>query len=151
MIEVSENIVEEQLLKYGSYATNTVGVSMKPLFKTKRDVVIIKKPDGELKKYDVALYPRGDKYVLHRVIKVRDDDYVIRGDNTFALEHIAKERIIGVLTEFNRKGKHHSVTDFSFRVYSRVWNFIYPIRYLVHLPRPILVRIYRRLFKRKSV
>ena len=145
-------IIERELSEYGSYASVTRGVSMRPLFKTDRDMVIIRPPEGELKRFDVALYRnRKGVYTLHRVIRVRKDEYVIRGDNTFALEHIAKERIIGILTEFNRKGKHHSVTDFSFRMYSRVWNFIYPIRYLLHLPRPILVRIYRRLFKRKSV
>ena len=150
MIEVSENIVEEQLLKYGSYATNTVGVSMKPLFKTKRDVVIIKKPDGELKKYDVALYPRGDKYVLHRVIKVRDDDYVIRGDNTFSKEYIKKSDVIGVLYAFNRKGRRHDVSEFGYKFYSRFWNFLYPIRNFIRITRTFFARIFRKLFPKKK-
>ena len=144
-------LIERELDRYGSYASVTRGVSMRPLFKTDRDMVIISKPEGELRPLDVALYrSRSGMYTLHRVIRVKENEYIIRGDNTFVKEHIAKERIIGVLTEFNRKGKHHTVNDRSYRIYSFFWNFIYPLRYVLHLPRPILGAIYRRLFKRKN-
>ena len=145
------DLIESELEKYGSYASVTRGVSMRPLFKTDRDMVIIEKPKGELRPYDVALYrTRSGQYTLHRVIRVEDNEYIIRGDNTYRLEHIAKDRIIGVLTEFNRKGKHYTVNDKVYIIYSRFWNFIYPIRYLARIPLRILFRIYRRLFKKNK-
>ena len=142
-------VIEQELDKYGVYASVTSGVSMRPLFKTHRDMVIIQKPEGELKKYDVVLYPsvKKDKYILHRIISVKENEYLIRGDNTFFVEHLPKDAIIGVLTEFNRAGKRHSVNEFGFKLYSRVWNFIYPIRYVWHLIRSLLARIYRKIFK----
>lgn len=146
-----DSSVETELREHGVYASVTSGTSMRPLFKTNRDMIIVKRPDGPLKKYDVALY-RGSlgKYILHRVIAVRDDVYLIRGDNTFVIERVAKERVIAVLTEFNRKGKRHSVDDNGYRLYSRIWTFIYPVRYLYHLGLSILRAVYRRIFKRKK-
>ena len=120
---------------------------MRPLFKTHRDVVVISSPKGELRKYDVALYPRWDgRCVLHRVVGVKDDVYLIRGDNTYKLERVPKSRVIGVMTAFNRKGKQYDLSEFSYRFYSRFWNFIYPIRYLVWIAKRVLSKIKRALF-----
>ena len=125
--------IEQELLKHGVCATNTVGKSMKPLFKTHRDAVVLKKPDREIKKYDVVMFthPSG-KYVLHRVVGIKNDFYVIRGDNTFVREFVPKDCVIAYMAAFNRKGKHHSIDEFGYKFYSRAWNFIYPIRFLFH-------------------
>ena len=149
-IQIKEGVIEEQLLIHGSYASNTMGSSMRPLLRQHKDVVIILPPEGELKPYDVALYRRGGKYVLHRVLSVKDDHYIIRGDNTFALERVPKECVIGVMTEYNRGGKHHSVTEVGYRIYARFWHFIYPIRYVWHALYQLLRRAYHKIFKRGS-
>lgn len=149
--QLLDNSVERELNESGVYASVTKGDSMRPLFKTNRDVIILRKPEAELKKYDVALYKsHSGKYTLHRVVRVTPDEYIIRGDNTFALEHVQKDRILAVLTEFTRKGKKHKVTDFSYRLYSRVWNFIYPIRLLYKSARHLAWKIYRKIFKKKQ-
>ena len=146
-----DNSLERELRENGVYASVTRGTSMRPLFKTNRDMIIIRSVSTELKKYDVVLYRnRAGKYVLHRIVKVLPDKYLIRGDNTYSLEHIAKERIIAVLTEFNRKGKKGSVEDLSFKIYSSVWNFIYPIRLLYVRLRGLVAKVYRKVFKRKQ-
>lgn len=143
--------IEKQLEEYGTYATNTVGPSMRPLFKTHRDVVVLKRVDGALKKYDVALYRIDGKYILHRVIGVRENHYVIRGDNTFIKEYVPKDKILGVMVSFNRDGKHHDVNEAGYKFYSVFWNFIYPIRRAFAAVRRILGKIKRKLFgKRKG-
>ena len=140
--------VEEELRKHGTYAGNTVGVSMRPLFKTHRDVVVLKKTDRELKKYDVVLYiGKSGKYVLHRIIGQKDGVYVIRGDNTYIKEYVPKERVIAVMVSFNRKGKHHTTEEFGYKLYSRIWNFIYPIRFIFNKFCVLLRKIKRKLFK----
>ena len=142
-------IIERELEHHGSYASVTRGPSMRPLFKTSRDMVIIKKPTAEFKKYDVVLYTgAGNKYTMHRIIGFKDNALVIRGDNTYSKEYVARERVIGILTEFNRKGKHHTVNEFSFKVYSRFWNSIYPVRFLLFKARNLLGKIYRKLLKK---
>jgi hypothetical protein len=122
---------------------------MRPLFRTNRDMVILKRPESPLVKYDVVLYklPSG-RYVLHRIIGVKDDVYIIRGDNTFTLELVPRSEILAVLTEFNRKGRRVSIDNFGYRVYSRVWNFIYPLRFICHKMRRMASKLYHRLVKR---
>ena len=149
-IDSSKLSIESELDTYGFYASNTMGVSMRPLFKTHRDMIIVKKPDGELKKYDVALYRVREKYILHRVIAVRENEYIIRGDNTFRKEHIPKDKVIGVLVAFNRKGKRHEVTEPGYKFYSRFWNFIYPLRLFFNFCNRALHKIYRIIFKRNK-
>ncbi len=150
MLDNSRTLVEDELSAHGTYASVTKGVSMRPLFKTDRDMVILEKPRGELRKYDVALYRDGTgKYILHRVIAVKDNHYVIRGDNTYVREYVAKDRIIGVLTEFNRAGKHCSVTARRYRLYARVWNFIYPLRAAAYYTLRTAKRAARKILKRK--
>ena len=67
-------VIENELQKNGVFASNTLGCSMQPLFKTHRDMVIIKRAEGALKKYDVVLYrDMKGRYVLHRIIGVKED------------------------------------------------------------------------------
>ena len=77
---------EEELEKSGKLIYTNVGVSMRPLIKQDRDLLVIEKPKGRLKKYDCPLYKRPNgQYVLHRVVKVCDDGYVILGDKRSTL------------------------------------------------------------------
>ena len=82
---------EEEIQNSGKLIYTTVGVSMRPLIKQGRDLLIVTKPQGRLKKYDIPLYKRKNgQYVLHRVVKVKDDGYVILGDNCIKWEMYAK-------------------------------------------------------------
>lgn len=147
IIESNNSSVEEILEREGVFASVTVGTSMRPLFKTRRDMVILKKPEQPPRKYDVVLYKIQKKYVLHRIVKVKADEriYVIRGDNTYKNEYVPFEKIIAVLDSFNRKGKHSCVTDRAYRIYSRVWTALYPLRKIAY---PVFVLL-RRLFRGK--
>ena len=148
-ITVEKGVIENELARYGSYASVTRGVSMRPLFKTHRDVVIIMPPPAEFKKYDVVLYtsPSNDKYIMHRVIRVDGDTLIIRGDNTYRLEYVPRSKIIGILAEFNRRGKHHTTNDRGYKIYSRFWHYIYPVRHFLHLLRRLASKIKHKIFK----
>lgn len=120
--------IEDVLLQNGKYIGPTVGVSMLPLLKNRRDTVVIKPKTERLKPLDVALYKRGDAYVLHRVLKVVDKGYVIRGDNCYTDENIPEDAVIGVLTEFFRKGKHVYCADKKYLQYAERRVKTYKIR-----------------------
>ena len=68
---------EDILARDGKLVYKTRGVSMEPMLRQNRDLVVIRVPSSRLKKYDVALYKRGDNYVLHRVVGVGDGHYLI--------------------------------------------------------------------------
>lgn len=103
--------IEEVLNQKGVYVGPTVGVSMKPMLKNRRDTIVVRPKTERLKRLDVALYRRGEDYVMHRVIEPLDGGYHIRGDNCYYDEMVAEENVIGVLTEFFRKNKHYICTD----------------------------------------
>ena len=140
---------EEILKKDGRLVYKTRGVSMLPMLHQNRDIVVIVPPEGRLKKYDVALYKRGSSYILHRIIGIQDEEYFIRGDNTYRMEHVPLELVIGVLTGFVRNGKSYTVEDTGYQIYCRIWNAIYPLRKLLFLMRRIVGKIARMLGLRR--
>ena len=121
---------ESLLARDGYLVYKTRGVSMEPMLHENRDLVIIQAPVSRLQKYDVALYKRGDAYVLHRVIGVEKDHYLIRGDNTYRIEQVPDRAVIGVLTSFRRKEKEITTHSRGYIRYSRLWQAIYPVRAL---------------------
>ena len=111
MSEKAIQKIEDVLLTRGQYIGPTAGVSMLPMLKNRRDTIVVTKKTERLKPLDVALYKRGDAYVLHRVLQVTANGYIIRGDNCYADENVPEEAVIGVLTEFFRKNKHIVCAD----------------------------------------
>lgn len=120
--------IEEVLERAGKYVGPTSGVSMLPMLKTGRDSVVILKKTARLAPYDVALYRREDKYVLHRVLSVTETGYIIRGDNCYADENVPEGAVIGVLTEFFRGDKHVVCTDEKYLKYAKRRVKNYPVR-----------------------
>ena len=123
---------EEELNRKGSFTYTCSGISMLPLLRQRKDLFTIEKKSGRCQKYDVVLYKRPpESYVLHRVVEVRENDYVILGDNCLNKEYAIKdEDIIGVMTSFVRNGKEYTVDHKGYRIYSKVWCFLYPLRKL---------------------
>lgn len=120
---MSKTTFEEEIARTGKLFFTNVGDSMLPLLREKRDILIIEKPTGRLKKYDVPLYKRDNgQYVLHRILQVREQDYVICGDNRWWREEGVTDRhIIGVLTGMVRDGKTVSLDHWKYRLYVHLW------------------------------
>lgn len=112
---------EEYLEKNGSLTYTFKGISMLPLLRSGKDLYTVTKSSGQrFRKGDVVLYRRPpEQYVLHRIIKVREKDYVILGDNCINKEYgITDDDILGVMTAYIRSGKEHSVSELPYRIYS---------------------------------
>ena len=122
---VNETISYEAFLdRHGRLTYTNVGVSMLPLLRQGRDLFTVEKKTGERCQVgDVVLYRRPpDQYVLHRIIEVRAEDYVILGDNCVRKETgIRDEDILAVLTGFVRKGKEYTVRDRAYCAYTFFW------------------------------
>ena len=127
---MANSTFEEQLAKNGKLIYTNKGDSMMPLIKQDRDLLIIKPVQGRLKKYDVPLYKRDSgQYVLHRILKVRKNDYVICGDNRWVKEYGIRDRhIIGVLGAVIRNGKEVSVNNWKYKLYVHLWCDLFPLR-----------------------
>lgn len=119
---------------------------MRPLLRTGRDVVLVRVKKERLKENDVALYRRGDRLVLHRVVKVTEEGYETLGDNTFVPEFVSEENAIGVMTEILRKRKTMLVTDKRYlRYVSRIRKTFCFRRFLARI-RSFFAAVGRRIF-----
>lgn len=122
--------IEQYLMENGILTCAFRGDSMKPFLKQGRDFFTVRlKTDEKCKKYDVILYRRQpNRLVLHRIISVREHDYVVLGDNCMTKEFgIRDSDIIGVVTSFRRKGKEITVADWQYRMYAQIWVSIHPL------------------------
>ncbi|MBR2526898.1 MAG: S24/S26 family peptidase [Blautia sp.] len=121
---------EEVLERDGSIVYYSVGDSMEPLIRSGRDLLVIEKPRGRLKKYDIPLYRRASgQYILHRIIQVKEDGYVACGDNRFTTEYPVRDsQIIGVLTALTREGRIIPLKGFRYRLYVFFWCDLFLIR-----------------------
>ena len=146
---------EELLEKDGYLVYNNLGYSMLPLLRQKKDIIEIRKNSSErYKKYDVVLYKRGEQYILHRILKVLPDRYVIAGDhNTFLDPPVTDDMILGVMTRVIRGGKSITPDNFWYKVYVHLWCDFYPIRVFLLKAKAFVYRclsfVKRRIFRIK--
>ncbi len=132
----------------GEVSFVTAGFSMLPMLRNRTDKIILKKPEGRLKKYDVPLYIRDDgKFVLHRIIHVNCDGYITRGDNQKEIERGVKdEQITAVLKSFVRNGRQIKCTDFGYRCYCRFLPFVRFYRLWLY---PVYVKMVTPFIRKK--
>lgn len=151
--ELVSQFKEQQSFEYileheGELRHHNTGISMMPLLRQNRDILIIKKPEGRLRLWDVPLFkrnnaPRERTYVMHRVLWVGRRSYVMCGDNQWRPEFGVKDsQILGVLDAVERRSKdgqleriipvrstsEHPHVPFLYRLYVFLWCFFYPIR-----------------------
>ena len=125
--------IEDVLAAEGFYLGPPVGVSMWPMLRNRHDVMMVVPASGELRRYDVALYRRGEEYVLQREEGHNENGskkgYVICGDNCVTLEYIPCENVLGVLSGFYRDGHRIDCeTSRGYHVYSKLWVALFPVR-----------------------
>lgn len=113
--------MEEQLKAGKKVRFGPKGTSMLPLIRQNVDSVMLKAAPDKLKKYDLPLYRRNDgHFVLHRVVGVKKDGYVMCGDNQWEREYGVKpENILAVADGIWRDDKYLPVSSFSYKFYSR--------------------------------
>ena len=141
---------EDELERKGVIVYRNKGMSMMPLLRQDRDLMVIeKRGDKKIKKYDAVLYKKGGTYILHRVLKVKKDGYVICGDHMRKKEYDVKdEDIIGVLTEVVRDGKKSvKATDMKYRLYVHLWCDLFHIRAALLYSKEKIYKIKKRIAK----
>lgn len=129
-------VIEEKLAAGGTVKIPVTGTSMLPLLVEGRDTVTLTKAEFPLKKYDLPLFRRRNGvFVLHRVIAVKEKEYIMCGDNQWVKETgVTDDMVIGVVCAITRKGKTFSVKSTKYKLYIRFWNFLMPVRkYIVKL------------------
>lgn len=130
-------IIRLQLEAGGRANLTVTGSSMLPMLRENWDSVILVPADRELIPGDIALYRNADeRYILHRVIRVEKENYIICGDNQWQPENVPKDRVLAVVSEYAKKGKPHKLTETGYRLYRMVWVKFFCVRkYYIALRR----------------
>lgn len=143
--------LENILAQEGTIEYENTGISMMPLLRQHRDKLIIHRPQGRLRLWDVPLFKRASTekthvYVMHRVLWVWPHSYIICGDNQYRPEFgVRDEQIVGVLDSVVRKSTdgrveriipvrstpEHPHVPLTYRLYVFLWCFFFPIRAVV--------------------
>ncbi len=120
--------IEQTIDEKGSLLIIPYGHSMWPLLRSGIDPVYLKKP-VILRKYDVILFRRNQaQLVLHRIVAVGKDSYLICGDAESGREWIRPEQVKAVMGGFYR-GKAYIGCDHPlYRIYVQLWCAAYPLR-----------------------
>lgn len=112
----------EELEKHGRYFSVPRGISMWPMIENKQGVVEVEKLTQKAKRYDLVMYIRPNcQGVIHRVVRVYDDHYIIVGDNCWQKEYVKTEQVKGIVVRFYRKGKWYDVNNKWYRLYVHLW------------------------------
>ena len=81
-------LIKENLDNNGETIITITGTSMLPLLRHRRDRVLLVAPKKRLKKLDIPLYRRDNGvFVLHRVVGVKDGNYILCGDHQHEKEY----------------------------------------------------------------
>ena len=136
----------EQLNSHGYYLSVPKGISMKPMIQNKEGILEIHKLTAPAQRYDLVMYVLNNSQgIVHRVIKVYEDHYVIIGDNCWRLEFVKKENVKGIVKRFYRKGKWYDVDNRWYKAYVHLWVDFLFIRRLLFWCRDKIKIISRRI------
>ena len=124
------------------------GFSMRPFLEDGRDKALLTKPVTIKKGDAVFAEVTPGHYVLHRIISIKGENVVLRGDGNIGVERCSLADIKGFAIGFYRKGrtKLDRTNGLKWRVYSLVWTTLFPLRrYLLAFYRRIWLKMFKPL------
>ena len=142
-----------KLSEGGTVTFSPKGTSMLPMLRSGADSVTLKKPPEKLKRGVVALFILKNgaekKFILHRLVRIRDGLYTFCGDNRFTTDSpVPYENILAVVTEYVHGGKKRSLNALWYRLYSFYMVSTYRIRRVTLRLERLVHRIWKRIFRR---
>lgn len=122
--------ITDYLKQDGYVVAIPTGSSMWPMLRAKHDSVVLEPLQGRLQRRQVALVQQADgQYVLHRVVEVHDQDYLLCGDNQWIpAPHAGDAQIRGVVSGFFRGSRYIACNSRLYRFYSWLWCSVWPVR-----------------------
>lgn len=143
-METMAEIIVDCLAKGHTVTLPLKGNSMRPFLVHKRDKALLRTP-AELRQGMVVLARVNgtQTVVLHRIIRIQDDDITLMGDgNISSTEHCAPHDIIAVAYGFIRSDRKQPcyTTSHQWRIYSAVWMHVLPLRRILLAIHHILFR-----------
>ena len=140
-------VMKEVIESGGEFTFYPHGTSMMPLIREGVDQVVLVKADT-VKAGDAVFYLRDNgQFVLHRIVKVKNGEYIMCGDNQVGLEYgITDKHILAKMKAVIRDGQIIDETNAKYRRYIKGLGR----RRFKKRVRGFLGRIKRKIFKKKT-
>lgn len=140
-----KRIIKEQGIHYST----TVGMSMYPLLRDRKDRIIVRPNREKYRISDVILFQRPNgKIILHRIIGGNNSCYLVCGDNQYTIEKVPKEFVIGKLVGFYRGKRYVSIKEKRYKFYSWTVILLLPLRIPFLFVSKKLIRIWIKAFNK---
>ncbi len=123
--------IEQLILAGNDVEVRCKGTSMTPFLRDGIDIVVLSPCDKkELKKGEIVLFRYNGKYLLHRIIKVKENELIIQGDGICKNnEKVSQKDVIGLVRTIVRPNlKQVSIHNWRSRVYWHSWYLLRPAR-----------------------
>lgn len=133
--------VLKEMVGQGMEVSMTVsGTSMEPFLMDHRDRIYFRKPEGALKKGDMVFFQRENgAYVMHRIMKVRKQQYYLAGDHQTSLEGpIEEKQIFAKVVSVERAGAWLTEEDRLWKFYGGLWRRLFWVRKVVNKLKRII-------------
>mgnify|MGYP001236593489 CR=1 FL=1 len=117
--EVAERVTEGARVRIRAR-----GNSMLPFIRDGKDDIILEKPNTRSFQKGRLLLAKlqDDRYVLHRVKKIKGNNILLRGDGNLNIyENCTSGNIIAEATEIIRNGKSITTNTLRWKLYSFLW------------------------------
>lgn len=134
-----------KLISEGKSVTMRVkGNSMLPFIKNGDTIKLVK--IDSLKLYDIVLARIDDKqYVLHRIIRIKDNQLLLMGDgNLKGCERCKVEDVLALAAIKVNDKKEYDFRSDSHLKKARIWNFLLPIRRYLLFIYKLTLKIFQR-------
>ena len=107
------------------------GNSMRPFINGNEDILLLA-PASDLHKGKIVLaHIDGKRYVIHRIIRIKGDNFTLMGDgNLYEKEICSRTDIYGTVVTVIRNGKESHIGLSGGCMYARLWRLLLPIRRL---------------------
>ena len=134
--------VESEIAAGKSVRFKVKGTSMFPLLRNEKDEVVLSPITSTPEKMDIVLFRFNGKHILHRIIEVKGDTYIIQGDGIYTFsEYCRMQDMVGVVTLLYKSGcKPISTSSGCYKFLSALWH---KLRFC----RRYLLAIFRRIYK----
>lgn len=118
------------------------GISMRPFLEDRRDTALLKKLENVKVGDPVLAEILPGKWVLHRIISLKDNDVILLGDGNLTPEFCQQADLRAEVVGFYRKKRSNidSISGYKWRIYSWFWMHLLPVK----ITRRIVLALYRR-------
>lgn len=134
-----------RLLEEGHTVTLQLrGYSMRPFLEDNRDKALLVKARNPQRGMPVLAEVGPRHYVLHRIIRIKGDEVVLRGDGNIGVERCRLSDVKAEAIGFYRKGRSRidKTNGWKWCLYSLVWAGVTPL-----FVRRCILAVWRRVVK----